>query len=257
VDQPVHADQEDTIMTWVDHAFAFLFVVVAPPAVAWSSARLARRIESGDARARIRAYGWGIAEAWALSLALLVYWHWTGRPFEALGLVAPAGTAAWISLGLGVVTVIFYATQVRAVLASEDARAAVRGQLSPGVRRLMPASAAEMRGFAAVSVTAGICEELQFRGFILWYFAALLPWGWAIAATVAVFGIGHAYQGARNILLTGAVGGIELAVYLWTGSLLAPIVIHIVIDLANGFIIYRANASGEAASGTLLAPTNT
>jgi membrane protease YdiL (CAAX protease family) len=34
--------------------------------------------------------------------------------------------------------------------------------------------------------------------------------------------------------------------YLWTGSLIAPIVMHVAVDLANGFIAYRAQASGEA-----------
>jgi membrane protease YdiL (CAAX protease family) len=243
-------------MTWVDHALAFLFVVLAPPATAWSSLRLARRIESGDERARIRAYAWGMAEAWALTLVLLVLWLWTGRPFEFLGIVAPAGTAAWITAALCAVTIVFYATQVHAALGSAEALASVWAQQTPGIRNLMPASAAEMRGFAAVSVTAGVCEELFYRGFVFWYLGMLLPWGWAIAATVAAFGIGHAYQGARNVLITGATGAIFLAAYLWTGSLLAPIVIHAVIDLANGFIIYRANTGGGAASGTLLATTN-
>ena len=73
-------------------------------------------------------------------------------------------------------------------------------------------------------------------------------WGLAIAASVAIFGIGHAYQGVRGVLVTGAVGGIALAVYLWTGSLIAPIVMHAVVDLANGFIAYRVqHMNGEAA----------
>jgi membrane protease YdiL (CAAX protease family) len=236
-------------MTWADHALAATLVVVSPAAAAWSSSRLARRIASGDARARTRYYGFGIAEYWTLSLLLWALWRWTGRPFEALGIVAPAGTAAWITAALCVVTILFYATQIHAALTSREAQASLRAQLeqSPGVRRILPTSAAEMRGFAAVSVTAGICEELLFRGFILWYLGALLPKGWAIAAAIAVFGIGHAYQGVRGVLLTAVAGAIALLVYLWTGSLLAPIVMHAVVDLANSFIAYRVKASGEAA----------
>ena len=49
------------------------------------------------------------------------------------------------------------------------------------------------------------------------------------------------------MLLTAVVGGIALAVYLWTGSLVAPIVMHAAVDLANGFIAYRAQeVNGEA-----------
>jgi uncharacterized protein len=236
-------------MTWADHALAAMLVVWSPAASVWSASRLARRIESGDAGARIRYYGRGIADGWTLTLVLWILWHWTGRPKEALGIVAPAGTAAWITVGLCAVTVAFVAMQIREVLASEAARASVRAQLeqSPGVRVIIPTSAAEMRGFAAVGVTAGICEELLYRGFILWYLGGLLPQGWAIGATVAIFGIGHAYQGLRGVLLTAVVGGIALAVYLWTGSLIAPIVMHAAADLANGFMAYRAqDMNGEA-----------
>jgi membrane protease YdiL (CAAX protease family) len=229
-------------MTWVDHALAFLLAVVNPAASVRSASQLARRIASGEAPARLRYYAWGMAEYWAMALVLGMLWAWTGRPFAALGIVAPAGTAAWITAGLCVATVIFYAMQVRAALASAEARASLQAQIdqSPGMRAILPVSAAEMRGFAAAGVSAGICEELLYRGFMLWYLAALLPWGWAIAATVAIFGVGHAYQGAHGMLMTGVVGGVELAVYLWTGSLLAPIVMHVVIDLANGYIAYRA-----------------
>ncbi len=230
-------------MTWADHALVAT-LVVSPLASVWSVSRLARRIESGDARARIRFYGWAIASQWALTLLLGMLWFWTGRPLAALGIVAPAGTAAWITVTLCVVTAIFYGAQIRTVLESEAAQASVRAQLaqSPGVQLIIPASAAEMRGFAAVSVTAGICEELLCRGFLLWYLSGLLPRGWAIAAAVVLFGIGHAYQGVRGVLMTATAGGVAMAVYLWTGSLIAPIVMHATIDLANGLIGYRSVA---------------
>ena len=239
-------------MTWADHALAVWLVVVSPVASVWSTSRLRRRIESGDGRARIRFYVWGIAEYWTVTLVVWILWQWTGRPFAALGMVAPAGTAAWITVALCVATVIFYATQIHSVLVSEAAQASLRAQIerSPGVRIVIPTSAAEMRAFVAVGVTAGICEELLYRGFVLWYLSALLPRGWAIVAAVAIFGIGHAYQGARNVLMTAMVGGIALAVYLWTGSLIAPMVMHAVVDLANGFIGYRSTTGDGVATPT-------
>jgi hypothetical protein len=115
-------------MTWADHAFAATLVVLLPAPV-WSVSRLARRIESGDARARLRFYGWGIAEVSTQTLLLVMLWHWTGRPFAALGIVAPAGTAAWVTVALCVATAIFYAVQIRTVLESEEAQASLRAQI--------------------------------------------------------------------------------------------------------------------------------
>ena len=238
-------------MTWADHVLAATLILFIPAPV-WSVSRLARRIESGDAGARIRFYGWGMADQWTLTLLLGMLWHWTGRPPAALGIVAPAGTSAWITVALCVATAIFFAAQIRTVLESEEAQASLRAQLerSPGSRTVIPASAAEMRVFAAAGVTAGICEELLYRGFVLWYFTALLPRGWAIVAAVAIFGIGHAYQGLRGVLMTAMVGGIAMAVYLWTGSLIAPIVMHVTLDLANGFIGYRSTTADGVATPT-------
>jgi membrane protease YdiL (CAAX protease family) len=235
-------------MTWWDHLFAVMLIAFSPVSAVWSTGRLARHVASGDAGARIRYYGWGTAGQWTLTLLLWMLWRSTGRPLAELGVVAPAGAAVWITAALCAATAIFYAAQVRSVLASDSAQESLRAQLdgSPGIRAILPTTATEMRGWFGVSATAGICEELLFRGFILWYLESLLPRGWAIAAAVAVFGIGHAYQGVRNVLTTAMVGGIALAVYLWTGSLLAPIVMHATVDLANGFMAYRVQGARPA-----------
>src|SRR5690606_31547160 len=38
---------------------------------------------------------------------------------------------------------------------------------APIMKRLMPASPAERRLFVGVSVSAGVCEEIVFRGFLI------------------------------------------------------------------------------------------
>lgn len=228
-------------MIWLDHLLAGTIVLVGPIDAAWVIKRVMRRIAAGDPDARSRLYRSMMAWQWAYTIGLLCVWVWQDRPFALLGLTAPAGRAAWITAALCIAALAAYATQIRAVLTSTDARAAVRAQLeaSGGVQTMTPTTARELKLFLGVSVTAGICEEILARGFMLWYVSAWLPWWAAIAAVIVVFGVGHAYQGLRGVLLTGAVGAIALALYLWTGSLAAPIVIHTVIDLSNGFIAYR------------------
>jgi membrane protease YdiL (CAAX protease family) len=241
-------------MIWLDHLLAGSIVFIEPPYGAWVISRVIRQIASGDPDARRRLYRWGIRWQWACTIGLLGLWAWLDRPLAWLGLVAPTGRAAWITAALCVAIAAFFATQVRAVLTSADARAALRAQLDrsgPGVQAVTPATAPELKLFLAVSVTAGICEEIMARGFMLWYFSCWLP-GWAaIAAVIVVFGVGHAYQGLRGVLLTGAVGAIFLALYLWTGSLVAPMVIHAVVDLANGYLAYRSVSSLRSVDGVM------
>ena len=80
------------------------------------------------------------------------------------------------------------------------------------ITMLPPRTTVEMIAFVALSVTAGFCEELLFRGYLQRQF---LAWSGRVEAAVAlqavVFGIGHFYQGWRGALtitLYGAMFGI-------------------------------------------------
>jgi membrane protease YdiL (CAAX protease family) len=88
--------------------------------------------------------------------------------------------------------------------------------------------------FTVVGLTAGICEEWLYRGFFLAVVAAVagdLP-SWVLVLVAAgAFGLAHAYQGRAGILLTGVLGGVMAALYLGTGSLLLPVLLHAAIDL--------------------------
>lgn len=99
---------------------------------------------------------------------------------------------------------------------------------------LLPQSRSEIALFAGVSVTAGICEEVLFRGFLFAYLHSS-PWNLDPSTTVvvssAMFGIAHFGQGIKGIALTGMIGALLGVLYVVTGSLLAPIIVHILIDL--------------------------
>jgi membrane protease YdiL (CAAX protease family) len=73
-----------------------------------------------------------------------------------------------------------------------------------------------------------------------------MPRAAAIAAAIVVFGVGHAYQGLRGMFSTGIAGSIAMAVYLLTGSLLAPAVLHVALDLVNGLTIYTVRFGEKA-----------
>jgi hypothetical protein len=99
---------------------------------------------------------------------------------------------------------------------------------------LLPRTRAERRLFAAVGVTAGVCEEWLYRGFFLAVLSALfagLPDVVLVLAAAAAFGLAHVYQGVTGVVTTGVLGGILAAVYVGTGSLLLPVLLHAAIDL--------------------------
>ena len=232
-------------MTWFDHLFLLTLLIGLPGYAAWHVSRLARRVEVEPSYARTDDYRLTIALQWTLTLMLLLAWMQAGRPLADLGLAAPQGADRFWTIFITAVAVAFFASQARTVSRSAAAQAKIRAQLDaqPGVRVILPRTPRELRTFGALAVTAGICEEILYRGYLLYYLRLLLPGAAAAIAAIAVFGLAHAYQGRRGILLTGIAGAGAMGLYLLTGSLAASIVLHAVVDLANGFMAYRALTS--------------
>jgi membrane protease YdiL (CAAX protease family) len=228
-------------VTAFDHLFAFALRVVLPAYTAWDVPRLARRVAADPLNARTNAYIWNIASLWGLTVGLIGAWLWAGRPIRDLGLRLPdtASAWSWTLLIIGAAIGLF-GQQAFSVLKSPDAQAKVRSHVEsqPGLRTVLPATPREVRVFAAVAITAGVCEEVLYRGYLLWYLRSLVPGVVAIAGAILAFGLAHAYQGMRGIFTTGIAGAIAMAVYLLTGSLFAPMVIHAALDLVNGFTLY-------------------
>jgi membrane protease YdiL (CAAX protease family) len=108
---------------------------------------------------------------------------------------------------------------------------------------LLPRSVPEILVWIAVSVTAGVCEELAFRGFLQRQFHALS--GNIVVAVVAqglVFGLFHSYQGWRNVVVISALGALYGALAAWRRNVRANIVAHAWSDVWEGwlkFVVWR------------------
>jgi membrane protease YdiL (CAAX protease family) len=114
---------------------------------------------------------------------------------------------------------------------------------------LLPRTAGERRLFTAVGITAGVCEEWLYRGFFLAVVAALaggLPTGVLVVVAALAFGLAHAYQGRAGVLTTGLLGGVMAALYLETGSLLLPVLLHALIDLRFLLVPARVLPAGRS-----------
>ena len=106
------------------------------------------------------------------------------------------------------------------------------------IQALIPRNTAEVRLGALISLNAGTVEELLFRLAV----PALLygAFGNAVVALVIsalLFGALHAYQGPIGIIGTTFVGAFLLFLYIATGTILVPIVVHVLIDLRSFVLI--------------------
>jgi hypothetical protein len=102
---------------------------------------------------------------------------------------------------------------------------------------IFPHGGAEIAMWMALSVTAGICEETIFRGYLQRQFMALTksaPAG--ILLSAAAFGAAHAYQGFRMVILIGLLGAMLGILAYWRGSVRPGMIVHAWQDSLGGVV---------------------
>jgi uncharacterized protein len=223
----------------VAHLLAIYAVVAAPWLGHLLYQKALRGIRAGNALAKVRLYRQVIAEQ-IVTTAFALWLCFPGAiPFVRLGLGAPRSW--WLSAGLAITLGgLLVWSGVRLQPKARKIREKMKGRLDA----LLPDTPQEQHWLAAVSVGAGVNEELVFRGFLFYYLALWFPriHGLECALlTSLIFGIGHLYQGWKGILSTGLVGLVLAGLYLLTGNLLVPIVVHASMDLRAAMIFWKGN----------------
>ena len=228
------------MLIWLDHALVVLLAALFPVWAGFFGSRRLRRASGADLpRVRLSTYRRAMVMLWGLSLVVVTLWLTLERTLASLGLV-PRLTPGLLGVGFGAAIVaIAMIRQRNQTLADDEALGRLRERIGH-IDLVLPHSRNELRAFYGLSVTAGICEELLYRGYLIWYLTHGLGFWPAAAVASVLFGLGHAYQGPRGVLLTAAVGAFLATIYWITGSLFAPMVLHALMDIHSGHLAHAA-----------------
>ncbi len=100
------------------------------------------------------------------------------------------------------------------------------------MRFYLPVNTRQRLVFALVAISAGICEEVIYRGFLASYITSMgLNLWWAVAIGCLLFALAHGYQGVGGAIQVAFIGAFVFALFLLSGSLLLPIIAHLIMDL--------------------------
>ena len=111
------------------------------------------------------------------------------------------------------------------------------------VDSLLPQSLLEILVWIATSITAGVCEEMVFRGYVQRQLHALS--GNVVVAVLGqglVFGLFHSYQGWTNVIVISVLGALYGTLAAWRGNLRANMIVHAWGDVWEGwlkFVVWR------------------
>lgn len=157
--------------------------------------------------------------------ALALYLIW--RSNEGIGSIG--WTAAHIGREAAIGAAVFIPLLVCIAVLEGLLHAAGFPASPPPPAFLLPRSQSDyVLAFALLTVVA-VAEETIFRGYLLRRFTQVT--GSRVGAVVlssAIFAIGHGYQGSLGVVAVGAIGVAFALIYLWRGSLVAPMVMHFI-----------------------------
>ena len=219
----------------LQHVLVFFLIVVTP---VWDWYEIPRLKASADPGKKIKFYGKIVAASWVCALVATL----TVGLAAVFAIHKAPGEGAWLDTGsrtglflAGLTAGLLIVILVPAVLAlwSEKIRTKA-GKAAKKLAFLLPSSIRERRWWWLVCITAGICEEVVYRGFLLHYLHVLpfhLSFTWALVVSSLIFGIAHLYQGVMGAVQTAVIGAVLGAMFLVSGTLWLPIVVHAVLDL--------------------------
>jgi membrane protease YdiL (CAAX protease family) len=119
---------------------------------------------------------------------------------------------------------------------------------SPSVQlrwKLMPHTQTEKLLFIGVVLTASLCEEFIYRGFVQFIFSRPGAFG-AIAGILIsslMFAAAHTYQGKRGAIASFVAGMLFAGARAWTGSLLPGVAAHFLTNVMAGLMGPMANGT--------------
>jgi len=225
-----------------DVVLLVLTITILPAVSAFAGARFARHPGSLVSR-----YWQTMARGWLMVALLAIDWRWSGRLISMLGLDIPVGTYGLYGLIAVTAATLFLAVMLL------NLKVFIKPARYPKLReqmremKILPRTLRELLVFLAVAVTAGIWEELLFRGFLIWFLAPYVGVIGAVLISTLAFGLGHAYQGWRGIPRTGAVGLVLAIAYIASGSLWWVMAAHALLDIYGGLLAWWVSQMPEAA----------
>lgn len=187
-------------------------------------------------KSRIQQYVEEMVEAWIPTIMILLLVGFTDLTFENIGLCIPTINTETLGKAvtyIGFGTSLFYFsilvfTIIVFQFSSKKVKSNLGNQKTQELRKLsysnrFPVTKIEKNLWNLVSLTAGITEEIIYRGFVIFAISYLFPnlsiWFVLLVASL-IFGWGHKYQGIINgVLRTTGIGFLFSIVFIGLGSI--------------------------------------
>lgn len=234
---PKHSNLATFIPNIADHVLMVFMGIILPFFAVFKSQPDLKNIEF-DTSTKLSVYYSNSLMLWLPTIIIFVLWWWTGRPFADLGLPWPIPAISQMALLLYAVFILLYAADVLLELRNDKKRAETLAHWKKRTP-FLPETGYEFKHFMVVCISAGVCEEVIFRGYFMTYFASVLgDADWAKVLTVLlpafIFAFAHLYQGWKVVFKISVMAVLFGLIFLLSGTIWWLIVLHFWIDFIGG-----------------------
>lgn len=149
------------------------------------------------------------------------------------------------------IAIIYLLLLIRSIQSSEELRTEIKSKFA-AYKDILPVTKNEMLVFTLIlSVSAGVCEELLFRAYLFTLIDSHIGMVAAILLSSAVFGLWHIYLGWQEVIRTSIMGAVFCGVFIFTGNIILPILLHIFVDVYSGLMCYFAMRKSSSSSSII------
>jgi len=216
------------LLSFLPHML-FAYTVLVEPFLRLNFYRLFKKQIKLDPTTRLLFYRTQILWEWSWVIVLAIIVAPSTKPLATLGLTPPT-PIGWIIMA---VLLLGIGLSVGLIRRSPEAMASMQASLETAAL-LLPSTPNERKWYAATAITAGICEELLYRAFLIPYLHFNFKvQDWTILAILSgvIYGLSRLYQGFKGFSQTALTGFAYTYVYLFSGSVLPAMVFHILVEL--------------------------
>lgn len=173
---------------------------------------------------------------WLLAIVVMAIWYWNERPWSLMGFQKIVNQPmTWIATGA---FIVFYVLELAQNYLGKDDLQQTFEQWENNVP-FLPESYRELPAYTLLCLSAAICEEIMYRGFMVNFYINPMkdgfPWI-AVFLPAVMFSIAHFYQGYEamgKIFILSALFGV---IFIFSKSLLIVVILHFLIDLFGGIV---------------------
>lgn len=228
------------------------FLILSAVLALVSGAEIWRRSVSRrpvDDQMRLRTYRETMIMLWGFAILCVTAWVLSGRDLAALGFTVNWTASFWAAMAIALIIIGAQAYQALSAINSAEKRKHLKATLThhDGAYDLIaPQSPRDYRWYYPLAVTAGITEEVVFRGFLIGFAVLFTPLWAAAVFSITIFLLGHLYQGVKPALKLLLIASILTLLFVLSGSLIPGIVLHVAVDIFSGVFFYLAQKHDQS-----------